>query len=225
MLSAGWMTHLGTCSVILSVLTGIGTTLYYQYCRISKRWNLHRPITLFLYFSGMFGWIIFDDILSLWKLSIIVIFSGVLLFYPTHLRKIPYFKPIIISTCWTFFVLILPYWLTAGSHHFPTEELGIFWILFFAFTIPSDIRDAAEDSFSIQTLPQIVGVKPSGNLGMALIFLFGLSYYWISGSVLMLCFSAPSILLLGWFLRKRDDAVVIVLDAMLLLPGIFLFYL
>ena len=123
------------------------------------------------------------------------------------------------------FVLILPYWLTAGSHHFPTEELGIFWILFFAFTIPSDIRDAAEDSFSIQTLPQIVGVKPSGNLGMALIFLFGLSYYWISGSVLMLCFSAPSILLLGWFLRKRDDAVVIVLDAMLLLPGIFLFYL
>jgi 4-hydroxybenzoate polyprenyltransferase len=223
-LSFGWMMHLGFSSVMYALPIGVGTFFYYYYCGISVGWN-HKLSAMALLCGGLFVCFFIGYSLNIGKLVTSIGFIGVLFVYPVWLRELPIFKSVVISSCWTFFVLVLPIWLSAEIENLPFEELSLFWLLFYALTIPSDIRDYEVDSDLMRTLPQLVGTKTSSMVGMALITFFGLGYYRISESILLLFFSLITVILFGCFLRGRSKGMVIALDAMLLITGILFLFL
>ena len=86
------------------------------------------------------------------------------------LRAVPVFKILNISFCWAGVTVLFPL----------VQEFGVpdklVWVEFFerflfviALTIPFDIRDVKIDSESMQTIPQIIGVK--GAKWLAILFL------------------------------------------------------
>jgi hypothetical protein len=129
-------------------------------------------------------------------------------------------KSIVISSSWTFFVLVLPLWLTRASGVLPFRELILTWLLFYALTIPPDIRDSESDPSSMRTLPQMAGSFASGLHGMLLITLFGIGYFLINGKGIMLIFSMFGLLVFGNYLCRRKNWLVTISDASLIILGI-----
>ena len=223
LLSAGWLTHLEIKAGIISIFTGIGTTLYYTFCSYSSHTRNKWILTALILLTGLLSLTLEANTLN--KEQFLITGTGLLLlgFYPILLRTLPYVKSIVISACWTFFILVLPSWLS-GKQFLPIGELILAWCLFYALTIPSDIRDKDTDQKSMGTLPQIAGSARAGFIGLLLIAFFGIGNYLLTRAVLMLLFTFIALFIFGWFLRKRTLLLELATDALLLLLGSFYYF-
>lgn len=224
LLSAGWLTHLEIKAGIISIFTGIGTTLYYTFCSYSSHARNKWILTALILLTGLLSLTLEAN--SLNKEQFLITGTGLLLlgFYPILLRTIPYVKSIVISSCWTFFILVLPTWISDVEQSLPIAELILAWGLFYALTIPSDIRDKDTDQRSMGTLPQIAGSANAGFIGLLLIAFFGIGNYLLTGAVLMLLFTFIALFIFGWFLSNRSLWLESATDAMLLLLGSFYYF-
>jgi hypothetical protein len=101
-----------------------------------------------------------------------------------NLRQIPGTKALWISIIWTLIAVVIP---NVNLHHFSWGELHYF-ILFFALTIPGDMRDKLIDDSKMKTIPQLIG-----NRNAILLF------YFIIGLFLILSFFLNSISIIGIF--------------------------
>ena len=203
----------------------MGTCLFYLLCSLPKPQQNKKTITFLVLTGGLLLFIPLSRMLQSWQ-GITTLGSLLILgFYPLYIRKLPYMKSILISACWTFFILILPLWLCPYPNNLPYAELILGSILFYALTIPSDIRDSKNDPDSMRTLPQMIGDFRSGIVGILLIVLFGLGYYLILGKAIMLAFILFELSVFSYCLRQQTDLTVHFTDATLMALGILYFYL
>ena len=121
------------------------------------------------------------------------------------LRAIPFFKILNIAFCWAGVTVLFPL----------IQEFGVadklVWIEFFerflfviALTIPFDIRDVKIDSESMQTIPQIIGVK--GAKLLAILFLI---------LILILDYSFFT----NWYFQRVKTIVLFLILAVLILKS------
>lgn len=85
-----------------------------------------------------------------------------------NLREIPGMKSFWIASVWTISAIILPKII---FNSFKWNDLH-FFILFFALSIPGDVRDAITDNPKMKTIPQTIGNRKSEVLFYVLIVLF-----------------------------------------------------
>jgi hypothetical protein len=85
-----------------------------------------------------------------------------------NLRQIPGTKALWISIVWTIIAVVIPK-LTLDS--FSWLDLHYF-ILFYALTIPGDMRDMEFDNPKMKTIPQLIGNRKSKLLFYFLLILF-----------------------------------------------------
>ena len=85
-----------------------------------------------------------------------------------NLRQIPWTKALWISVVWTCISVVIP---KITSESFSWFDLHYF-ILFFALTIPGDMRDLVGDKPQMKTIPQLIGNQMSAFLFYSLIALF-----------------------------------------------------
>lgn len=223
MLSAGWLSHQGITSFLIPLLCGIGTALFYIICGLPKFHQNKTLITCLILTGGLVMYIPTSHILHTWERIMTLFFLLMLGLYPLFLRTFPYVKSVVISTCWTFFILILPFWLSGAHHRLPLGELSFIWLLFYALTIPSDIRDINCDHPSLRTLPQLTGSFNAGFIAMVLIVIYGIGQYYFSGKFLMLWFSLLALLAVGSYLRQRKAWLIVGADGLLLVLGAMYF--
>lgn len=94
------------------------------------------------------------------------------------LRNIPFVKIFLISGIWMYVTVILPYFLNTEQVIFEQlvfEQLALYSIVRFMFifgiTIPFDIRDINVDGRSMNTIPQVLGIKAAKILGIIVLLL------------------------------------------------------
>ncbi len=227
-LSAGWISHCGEKSVFVPVLVGLGTTFFYAYS--SHLFAITSAGRSILLISGISLIILSAYILKYDQFVLTTFFFLLLTCYSTTfsnygtLRQIPLLKSIFISICWTFFVLILPIWLTLKTFTFSASELVLMSLLFYALTIPSDIRDINSDPKSMKTLPQLTGYVCAGRIGITLIALFGIGFFFLTKGILFLFFVALAIYISLLFLKRKTKFILLILDGLLTLLGVLFFY-
>lgn len=83
-------------------------------------------------------------------------------------REIPVMKSFWIATVWTTTAIILPK-ISCNSLHWMDLH---YFLLFFALTIPGDIRDYEKDKPSMKTIPQIFGIRKAETIFYSLLVLF-----------------------------------------------------
>ena len=141
--------------------------------------NKKSLITLLI--IGLFGMFFTLFYISLKAFLILIPFSFLTIFYSLPLRsipirKIPFIKIFAIAISWAGATVLFP--LASVNINLWTNEIVTLFFQRFLFTIiitiPFDIRDISYDKKSLQTLPQVIGIRNSKLLGMALII--GFSY-------------------------------------------------
>jgi len=223
-LATDWLSHLGITSFFIPLFIAIGTAIFYLLCGLPKYDHNKKLIAFLIFVGGLILFITTWQTLHPWELLMTAFFLLVVGLYPLFLRNLAYMKSIVISACWTFFTLILPVWMTAHLDHLPYTELVLMSILFYALTIPSDIRDSESDPSNLRTLPQLIGALASGLIGMSLIVLFGFWNYLINGSTTLFLFSVFELTIVGCYLYHRKDWLVNLADASLMLLGFCYFF-
>lgn len=95
------------------------------------------------------------------------------------LRYLPYLKSLIVAACWASVVVILP----LLNHQVEFDRMAwLIWLQMalwtFSTMIPFDIRDISNDSFSMKTIPQVLGVQGAKIIGTLMLFgVIVLSYF------------------------------------------------
>jgi len=107
------------------------------------------------------------------KTQIAIIFSGIIsILYPFFLRKIPFFKILIISLVWTISTMLL---LVLEENIVFSSNIVFHlirrFLFVFAIAIPFDIRDLRFDSKKLKTIPIIFGVSKSKLICFVSLFL------------------------------------------------------
>jgi len=107
------------------------------------------------------------------KTQIAIIFSGIIsILYPFFLRKMPFFKILIISLVWTISTMLL---LVLEENIVFSSNIVFHlirrFLFVFAIAIPFDIRDLRFDSKKLKTIPIIFGVSKSKLICFVSLFL------------------------------------------------------
>jgi hypothetical protein len=232
-LSGAWLVHCGGSSISIPFLVGIGTFTYYAYCAGCFPIPLHNKWGWFPLISiGLIGFYTeaFFNINSFKWLILSVLFIILCIYnFPFSgkktLRTLPYLKPLIVSICWLFFVLILPVWLKGIPKHVLGVEYFLIWLFFLALTIPNDIRDMQTDSPSMKTIPQVMGKRGARIAGITLIGLFGLgNLIWAIHSELF-WFSLVGISFFDRCLERTSSQRMYDADVLILGLGVLYFFL
>jgi hypothetical protein len=148
--------------------------------------------------------------------SLITVFY-ILTFKNLNLRLIPLTKSLWVAIVWTLISVVIPK-LRIGSFQF--YELN-FSILFFALTIPGDIRDSKTDNPGIKTIPQLIGMRNAEILFFVLILGFLLFNYPLNLSFISLFIIAT---LFSFVLfQKRIQFRYELMDGLLMLIGVYHF--
>jgi 4-hydroxybenzoate polyprenyltransferase len=127
-----------------------------------------------------------------------------------RLREVPGLKILTISLSWAWTAFFVPSLLTGGApalnEYFILVSMTLYTI---AITIPFDIRDMRKDDNSMRTLPQVLGSKKAGWLGILLLLLTWLTLFsihdekqFITSSGTALSYAAIMIFLAG---DDRDE--------------------
>jgi hypothetical protein len=148
--------------------------------------------------------------------SLITVFY-ILKFKNLNLRLIPFTKSFWIALVWTLLAVVIPK-LTIGSFQF--YDLN-FFVLFFALTIPGDIRDYETDKPEMKTIPQLIGKRNAEILFFVLILGFLLLNYPLNLSFLVL-FIMITLFTIVLF-QKRIPFRYELMDGLLLVVGLFHF--
>lgn len=93
-----------------------------------------------------------------------------------NIRQIPGTKSLWVSLVWTCIAVVIPK-MTLGS--FERNDL-LYFILFFALTIPGDLRDSAFDSPRMKTIPQLIGNRTAELVFYGFIAVFLLLNYFMN---------------------------------------------
>lgn len=125
--------------------------------------------------ASCFGYFI---ILKVWPIFLI---SGILSFFYVwqipglngkNLRDLPGIKIYIIAVVWVLITVLLPYLVNPNLDLKSTGLLFFSEVLFMiSITIPFDIRDINLDEASKKTIPQLIGVKKSIYISIALLLI------------------------------------------------------
>lgn len=150
--------------------------------------------------------------------SLITVFY-ILKFKNLNLRLIPFTKSFWIALVWTLISVVIPK-LTIGSFKF--SDLN-FFILFFALTIPGDIRDSKTDKPGMKTIPQLIGMRNAEILFVVLLLGFLLFNYPLNLSFLFL-FIIVTLFCFVLF-QKRIPFRYELFDGLLMLIGVYHFLL
>jgi hypothetical protein len=111
--------------------------------------------------------------------AILIPFSFLTIFYSLpirtiSIRKIPFIKIFAIAISWAGATVLFP--LASVNTELWTNETFTLFLQRFLFTIiitiPFDIRDITYDKMSLQTLPQVIGIRNSKLLGLLFLFVF-----------------------------------------------------
>ena len=90
-----------------------------------------------------------------------------------NLRKRPGLKIFIVAIVWSLLIVVLP---TVNFNYVLDASLLIYFVQILIFVVvvilPFEIRDLNSDSKKLHTIPQIIGVNNTKNLGFSLIFIF-----------------------------------------------------
>ena len=126
-----------------------------------------------------FDTILFSVFLFVLCLLYVYPFAGL----KSNFRNFSKVKLFFVAICWSGSVVVLP--ILEIGNSFSLRHILFFlqiFILVIIYTIPFEIRDLKNDSFDLQTIPQILGVKNSKIFCYALIILFIFISYIISTS-------------------------------------------
>lgn len=109
-------------------------------------------------------------------------------------RQIPILKLVTIGLSWSLLAIILPFIVEEApvivsfngayeiqSRTFSTDliwEMVMYLLFVIALCIPFEIRDLKYDTANLKTLPQLIGVKRTKYIGLALLFAFGFTMYY-----------------------------------------------
>jgi hypothetical protein len=135
-----------------------------------------------------------------------------------NLRQIPGTKALWISIVWTIIAVVIPK-LTQDS--FSWLDLHYF-ILFYALTIPGDMRDMEFDNPKMKTIPQLIGIRNAEILFFVLILGFLLFNYSLNLSFLLL-FIVVTLFSFVLF-QKRIPFRYELFDGLLMLIGFYHFF-
>ena len=127
-----------------------------------------------------------------------------------RLREVPGLKILTISLSWAWTAFFVPSLLTGGAPALNAYLILVAMTLYtVAITIPFDIRDMHKDHNAMRTLPQVLGSKKAGWLGILLLLLTWLTLFsiynegqFIISSGTAFAYAAVMILLAG---DDRDE--------------------
>ena len=182
-------------------------------------------VALGLVFScGLFIHLFYLFSSSIFLLGITLLLSAFYsgLFSYFILREIPYLKAIFVTISWFVALVYIP---KSYVHNFQYIDFS-FLVLFYALTIPSDLKDIKFDPASFKTIPQVIGSIKSLLLFNLLMVLFLLlncinGRLNLSYSISILLFL---ILLTRYYLLKSSSFRLELFDFSLVLVGLgFLF--
>jgi hypothetical protein len=186
-------------------------------------------IRSFVVFGLALSCVLFIHIFSLFSSAIFLLgitlllsafYSGLFSYF--ILREIPFLKALLVTISW---FIVLVYISKSYGHNFQYIDFS-FLILFYALTLPSDLKDIKFDPASFKTIPQLIGSKKSlflFNVLMALFLLLncinGRLNLFYSISILLFL-----ILLTRYYLLKSSSFRLELFDFSLVLVGLgFLF--
>ena len=124
-----------------------------------------------------------------------------------NLRNLGGMKIFVVALIWTGFTVFLPILDTGANNAWDLYILGTQrFILVLALILPFEIRDLQWDSKDLKTLPQLVGISRTRQLGALLMVLFFVLTFFKDevNLVEILARALLSILLIGLFLLKRE---------------------
>jgi len=186
-------------------------------------------IRSFVVFGVALSCVLFIHLFSLFSSAIFLLgitlllsafYSG--LFPYLILREIPFLKAVLVTISWFIVLVYIP---KSYGHNFQYIDFS-FLILFYALTLPSDLKDIKFDPASFKTIPQLIGSKKSlilFNVLMAFFLLLncinGRLNLFYSISILLFL-----ILLTRYYLLKSSSFRLEIFDFSLVLVGLgFLF--
>ena len=184
------------CLVVLGLVFSCGLFIHLFYLFSSSIFLLGITLLLSAFYSGLFSYFI--------------------------LREMPYLKAIFVTISWFIVLVYIP---KSYGHNFQYIDFS-FLILFYALTLPSDLKDIKFDPASFKTIPQLIGRKKSlilFNVLMALFLLLNcindrLNLFYSISILLFL------ILLTRYYLVKSSSFRLELFDFSLVLVGLgFLF--
>jgi len=132
-------------------------------------------ISSFVVFGLVLSCVLFIHLFSLFSSAIFLLgitlllsafYSG--LFPYLILREIPFLKAVLVTISWFSVLVYIP---KSYGHNFEYIDFS-FLILFYALTLPSDLKDVKIDPASFKTIPQLIGSKKSLLLFNVLMALF-----------------------------------------------------
>ena len=172
---------------------------------------------LFIHLFSLFSSAIF--LLGI-TLLLSAFYSGLFSYF--IIREIPFLKALLVTISWFIVLVYIP---KSFGHNFQYIDFS-FLILFYAMTLPSDLKDIKFDPASFKTIPQLIGSKKSlllFNVLMALFLLLncinGRLNLFYSISILLFL-----ILLTQYYLLKSSSFRLELFDFSLVLVGLgFLF--
>ena len=186
-------------------------------------------IRSFVVFGLALSCVLFIHLFSLFSSAIFLLgitlllsafYSGLFSYF--ILREIPFLKALLVTISWFIVLVYIP---KSYGQNFQYIDFS-FLILFYALTLPSDLKDIKFDPASFKTIPQLIGSKKSlilFNVLMALFLLLncinGRLNLFYSISILLFL-----ILLTRYYLLKSSSFRIELFDFSLVLVGLgFLF--
>ena len=178
--------------------------------RFTTKFSLFISAVIYMYLLGL------DPIsLPLFSATGVITILYIYSVRKVNLRQIPGTKALWISTVWTLIGVVIP---KVTANCFVWGDLHYF-ILFYALTIPGDMRDSELDNSEMKTIPQVIGIRNANLLFYLLISLFLVFYGLLNNLSLVSVFSV--LLIINLISKKtithyRYD----LMDGILLLLGV-----
>lgn len=173
-------------------------------------------ISVLIYFS-----LLKQAPMSLLLLGVMVLTTSLYIFTikRINLRKIPGTKAIWISIVWTIIAVAIPKLILGSFCWFDLHYV----ILFYALTIPGDMRDKELDNPRMNTIPQLIGNRMSQILFYLLLVLFLMFNYFLEDKnpieiILVLLFSLILFVKRFSFRYELMDGILLILGISSLFP-------
>ncbi|MES2798428.1 MAG: hypothetical protein V4638_00300 [Bacteroidota bacterium] len=141
--------------------------------------------------------------------------------FKKSLRQIPFLKASTVAFVWSLILIAIP---TLLFHPIlPINEITLYFIFFYALTIPFNIRDQQEDKKEAKTLVHLIGERNAVIAGVTLMICFHTGLFTIYPILLTsgayLAFAFCSIVLLALAKSDRPLSYYALIDGLMLFLG------
>lgn len=164
-------------------------------------------------------------------LFLFTLIGGICLFYVVpilgkSLRDLAGLKTPLIAFVWTGIIILFPIVNEKNIREINVPEVITFFSYVFALTIPFDIRDLKYDSPSLQTVPQLIGIKGTKILAillLLLVFIISTYYTYLDLSIVFGYAILLSIFLILGANQRRRELYFALLDVSMIFVGVAYF--